>query len=111
MKRSAPHPSSSRLAAVGLAIVTALPILVGWPYTVALTALMCALYGGGRLLARVAVEVAEYRNLIRTNAHVHRQSRILNTYRDNFAIKVRAEFPSWRGGLYLPVYERRQRPE
>ncbi|MFP8878560.1 MAG: hypothetical protein VCE43_03390, partial [Myxococcota bacterium] len=50
------RPSASSSAA--LAITTALPILVGWPYTVALTALACALYGGGRLLARVAIERA-----------------------------------------------------
>ena len=41
------RPSGSSIA--GLAVVTTLPALAGWPYTVALTALTCALYGVTRI--------------------------------------------------------------
>ncbi len=48
------RPTGTSIAA--LAAVTALPALAGWPYTLALTALTCALYGGARLLTRVVRE-------------------------------------------------------
>ncbi|MGE4607440.1 MAG: YfhO family protein [Myxococcota bacterium] len=45
------RPTASSTAA--LAAVTALLALAGWPYTLALTALVCGLYAAGRLLIRV----------------------------------------------------------
>lgn len=50
------RPSGTAIAA--LAVVTALPALAGWPYTVALTALTCALYGIVRLLVQTLRERA-----------------------------------------------------